>query len=55
LSADAADLRMAAQMPAAAKARRADFVIRTDGDFVDTDRQVDAIVETLRQLYTGSD
>ena len=33
--------RLAAQMPAADKAERADFVIRTDGAFADTDAQAD--------------
>jgi dephospho-CoA kinase len=39
--------RLAAQMPAAEKASRADFVIRTDGTFADTDRQIN---ETLTAL-----
>ena len=47
LSAEAVDQRIAAQMPAAEKARRADFVVRTDGHFADTDAQVDAVVEQL--------
>jgi dephospho-CoA kinase len=47
LTGAAAVERLAAQMPAAEKARRADFVISTDGDFTETDRQVDAV---LRQL-----
>ena len=34
--------RLAAQMPAEEKAARADFVIRTDGSFEDTNEQVDA-------------
>ncbi len=33
--------RLAAQWPTDEKAARADFVIRTDGTFEDTDRQVD--------------
>ena len=36
--------RLAAQWPTEEKAPRADFVIRTDGSFEETDRQVD---ETL--------
>ncbi len=43
--------RLAAQMPAADKAERADFVIRTDGAFADTDAQAD---EVLRFLVQGS-
>ncbi len=39
--------RLAAQQPADVKVARADFVIRTDGTFEDTDRQVE---ETLRAL-----
>jgi len=35
--------RLAAQMPAEEKAARADFVIRTDGTFAETDAQVDGI------------
>ena len=46
-----ARLRIAAQMPAADKAARADFVIRTDGTFENTDRQVD---EVLRELAIRS-
>jgi dephospho-CoA kinase len=39
--------RMAAQLPAAEKAARADFVIDTDGTFQETDAQVDEILRTL--------
>ena len=39
--------RLAAQMSAAEKASRADFVIRTDGSFEETNRQVDEIYRTL--------
>jgi dephospho-CoA kinase len=39
--------RLAAQMSAAEKASRADFVIRTDGSFAETNRQVDEIYRTL--------
>ena len=39
--------RMAAQMPAAEKARRADFVILTDGTTLATDRQVDELLIAL--------
>jgi dephospho-CoA kinase len=40
--------RLAAQLPTEEKASRADFVIRTDGPFEDTDREVDRIVSMLR-------
>jgi dephospho-CoA kinase len=40
--------RLAAQWPADKKADRADFVIRTDGTFEDTDRQV---VDVLARLH----
>jgi dephospho-CoA kinase len=49
LSERAARARLAAQLPAAEKAARADFVIRTDGTFEDTDRQIAAIVASLAQ------
>jgi dephospho-CoA kinase len=39
--------RLAAQMPAGEKARRADYVIRTDSTFEETDRQIS---ETLHRL-----
>jgi dephospho-CoA kinase len=39
--------RIAAQMPIEEKVKRADFVIRTDGTFEDTDRQVDRVLENL--------
>jgi dephospho-CoA kinase len=39
--------RLAAQIPVAEKARRADFAIRTDGSFADTDRQVEDIYRRL--------
>ena len=42
--------RLAAQLPIEDKVRRADFVIRTDGTFEDTDRQVQAVLD---QLATG--
>jgi dephospho-CoA kinase len=41
--------RLAAQMPAAEKAARADYVIRTDGTFPQTDAQVDALLKLLLQ------
>lgn len=39
--------RLAAQLPADDKAARADFVIRTDGSYADTDRQVDDVYRAL--------
>jgi dephospho-CoA kinase len=47
LTRDEAQARLAAQAPAAEKAAHADFVITTDGSFVETDRQVE---DVLRQL-----
>jgi dephospho-CoA kinase len=43
----AARQRLAAQWPTERKAARADFVIRTDGTFEETDRQVDAVYDEL--------
>jgi dephospho-CoA kinase len=42
-----AQLRIAAQQPAEEKAARADFVIRTDGDVRETDRQVEEVLRVL--------
>src|SRR5262245_10192543 len=39
--------RLVAQWPTDEKAARADFVIRTDGSFEDTNRQIDQILRTL--------
>jgi dephospho-CoA kinase len=39
--------RIDAQMPADEKAARADLVIRTDGSFADTDRQIEEVLATL--------
>ena len=47
LSLEEARQRIAAQLPVAEKARRADHVVRTDGTHADTDAQVDAIVAAL--------
>lgn len=41
--------RLDAQLPAAEKAARADFVIDTSGSYDETDRQVNAIVERLKR------
>jgi len=48
LSAAAASQRLAAQWPIEEKAARADFVIRTDGTFDETNRQVDEVLSALR-------
>jgi dephospho-CoA kinase len=47
LSEEEVRLRIAAQLPIAEKARRADYVIDTNGSFENTERQV---VDVLRQL-----
>ncbi len=52
LTETAARQRIAAQLPTAAKAAGADFVVRTDGTFDDTDRQVDAIITALQRSVT---
>lgn len=53
LSAEDAARRIAAQLPAEDKARRADYVIRTDGTFEETDAQVDATIDALALLARG--
>jgi dephospho-CoA kinase len=45
--------RIAAQWPVQEKIVRADYVIRTDGSFDDTNRQVDEIASRLRSQPTG--
>ncbi|MBI3403444.1 MAG: dephospho-CoA kinase [Acidobacteria bacterium] len=40
--------RLAAQWPTEQKAGKADYVVRTDGSFADTERQVDRIIRDLR-------
>ena len=47
LTAEAADQRLAAQWPIDMKVRQADYVVRTDGTFADTDAQVEALVRQL--------
>jgi dephospho-CoA kinase len=42
-----ARLRLAAQLPTGDKASRADFVIKTDGSYEETERQVEQIWRTL--------
>jgi dephospho-CoA kinase len=48
LARDAAERRVAAQLPIEEKVRRADFVIRTDGTHAATDAQVQAMLDSLR-------
>jgi len=48
LSEDHARQRIAAQWPTEKKAARATFVIRTDGTFEETDRQVELVLKNLR-------
>jgi dephospho-CoA kinase len=48
LSEEAARRRVAAQWPTELKASRADFVIRTEGSFEETNRQVEEILTKLR-------
>jgi dephospho-CoA kinase len=47
LTREEADRRLAAQLPSEEKARRADYVIRTDGTFAETDAQVEAVLRDL--------
>jgi len=50
LDAAAAEARLAAQMPVDEKRRFAHFEVDTAGSFADTDRQTDALAETLRSI-----
>jgi len=45
---DDARLRIAAQLPIEEKAAKADYVIRTDGTFDETDRQIEQVLDQLR-------
>jgi dephospho-CoA kinase len=47
LSEDDARRRIEAQLPIEEKVRRADFVIRTDGSFADTNRQVEQLTAKI--------
>ena len=47
LSGPEAQRRIAAQLPADEKARRADHVIRTDGSYAETDAQLDDVIALL--------
>lgn len=44
------EARLAAQLPAAEKAARADFVISTEGTYEETGAQVDQIIQQLHRL-----
>ena len=48
LSEPDARARLAAQWPIDEKVNRADYVIRTDGTFAETDAQIKAVAESLR-------
>ena len=50
LSRDQAERRVAAQLPIEEKVRRADYVIRTDGTFAETDAQVAAVLARLGRV-----
>lgn len=50
LSREAGEQRLAAQLPAEEKGRRADYVIRTDGSFEQTDAQVLEVLQSLLAL-----
>ena len=54
LAVEAARRRVAAQLPIDYKVARADFVIRTDGTFEETDRQVEAVRAALRRGAPGA-
>ena len=54
LSEEAARQRLAAQLPTEAKASRADFIIRTDGTFDETDRCVTEVVKKLETEWRDS-
>jgi dephospho-CoA kinase len=47
LSREAAERRIAAQLPIEEKMRRADYVIRTDGSHEETDAQVSQLLDSL--------
>lgn len=48
LSESEARQRLAAQLPIAEKVNRADYVIRTDGSYAETNEQVDAVLSALK-------
>ncbi|OFW43955.1 MAG: hypothetical protein A3J29_09905 [Acidobacteria bacterium RIFCSPLOWO2_12_FULL_67_14b] len=47
LSKEDAERRLAAQLPIDQKVKKANYVIKTDGSFEETDAQVAALVKTL--------
>jgi dephospho-CoA kinase len=53
VSREAAEHRLAAQWPIDEKVPLADYVIRTDGTFAETDAQVATVCEALRTRATG--
>jgi dephospho-CoA kinase len=53
LSEDEARRRIASQWSLSEKVSRADYVIRTDGSFDETDRQVDEIISHLKSSSVG--
>ncbi|MBS1819377.1 MAG: dephospho-CoA kinase [Acidobacteria bacterium] len=54
-TAEAAQQRLDAQLPAEEKARRADYVIRTDGSFEETNAQIDGVLAELLHLARSAD
>ena len=50
LSPEDAERRLAAQLPIEEKVRRADYVVRTDGTYAETDAQVARLLAALRGL-----
>ena len=52
LSSEEVRQRLAAQMTAEEKAARADYVIRTDGTFDETNAQIESVLETLKARAT---
>jgi dephospho-CoA kinase len=53
LSRREAEQRLAAQLPIDEKVRRADYVIRTDGTYDETNAQVDRLLTGLRAARQG--
>jgi dephospho-CoA kinase len=49
LSREEAERRVAAQLPIGTKVDKADYVVQTDGDYADTNRQVAALLADLRR------
>jgi dephospho-CoA kinase len=52
LSKEDAERRLSAQWPIDKKIEKADYVIRTDGTFDDTNAQVDALIASLTDTKT---